>query len=216
MNDNELWQVVDEQRGAVADLLAGLTAAQWAHPSLCAGWNVRDVAAHLTLQELGVRDLFLLLRSWRGGLDRTTAHMARHRAAALSPERLVAAIRATIGSRRHNLGVTRLETLIDIIVHTQDIAVALGHRVDVPPAAAAVATDRLLSMRWPPPLPSVRRLAGLRLVATDAQWSAGAGSEVCGPMRALLLVGAGRLAALPELSGEGAAILAEKCRTAAA
>jgi hypothetical protein len=69
--------------------------------------------------------------------------------------------------RRHNLGVTYLETLIDILVHAQDIAIPLGRRHDMPPAAAAVAASRVLSMRWPPPPPSARRLAGFRLTATD-------------------------------------------------
>ncbi|GIJ43431.1 hypothetical protein Val02_03170 [Virgisporangium aliadipatigenens] len=201
------WSTVDQQRTAVADLLDGLSDAEWAHPSLCPMWTVRDVAAHLTLQELGLRDLPALLRSVRGSLDRTTAHMARRRAAALPPERLVAAIRATVGSRRHNLGVTPMETLIDILVHTQDIAIPLGRHVDMPPEACAAAADRMLSMRWPPPPPSVRRMAGFRLVATDCSWTAGVGPEVRGPMGALLLVCAGRYAALDRVSGAGAVSL---------
>jgi hypothetical protein len=67
-------------------------------------------------------------------------------------------------------------------------------------------------MRWPPPQPSVRTLAGSRLVATDTSWSAGAGPEVHGPMAALLLVCTGRVAALPQLSGPGAAALTPASR----
>jgi hypothetical protein len=80
----------------------------------------------------------------------------------------------------------------------------------MPPQAAAVAADRVLSMRWPPPLPSARKVAGFRLTATDTPWSVGEGPEVRGPMAAILLVCAGRLAALPELSGDGAAALAAR------
>jgi uncharacterized protein (TIGR03083 family) len=104
--------------------------------------------------------------------------------------------------------VTHLETLTDILVHSQDIAIPLGRRLDLAPAAAAAAASRDLSMRVPPPPPSVRKMAGYRLVATDTTWSAGAGPEVRGPMAALLLVCCGRLVALPQLSGEGAAALA--------
>jgi hypothetical protein len=68
----------------------------------------------------------------------------------------------------------------------------------------------VLSMRWPPPLPSVRKLAGFRLSATDTQWSAGDGPEVRGPIAALLLVCTGRAVALPQLSGDGAADLAAR------
>jgi uncharacterized protein (TIGR03083 family) len=42
------WQVVVSQRLAIADLLAALSEADWEQPSLCAGWRVRDVAAHVT------------------------------------------------------------------------------------------------------------------------------------------------------------------------
>ncbi len=37
------------ERRRLAGLLAGLTPAQWAHPSLCSGWRVREVVAHITL-----------------------------------------------------------------------------------------------------------------------------------------------------------------------
>jgi len=207
MNRDEIWQVIDAQRRAVADLLDGLDDQQWREPSLCAGWTVRDVAAHLTLQQLRLRDMPMMLTQMRATMDKTIAHMARKRAAALTTDRIVAEIRATVGSRRHQLGVTYLENLADILVHGQDIAIPLGIRHDMPPRAAAVAADRLLTMRWPPPLPGVRTVAGFRLTATDIDWTTGEGPEVRGPMAALLLVCAGRLAVLPDLSGPGAATL---------
>ncbi|WP_433294041.1 maleylpyruvate isomerase N-terminal domain-containing protein [Actinoplanes sp. CA-030573] len=43
------WTVITQQRLALAELLAGLTGTEWEHPSLCAGWRVRDVAAHVAL-----------------------------------------------------------------------------------------------------------------------------------------------------------------------
>jgi uncharacterized protein (TIGR03083 family) len=92
----------------------------------------------------------------------------------------------------------------DILVHGRDVAIPLGRRHDIPPQAAAVAASRVLSMRWPPALPAARKVAGFRLIATDISWSAGEGPKVTGPMGAILLMCAGRLAALPQLSGEGA------------
>ncbi|UUV30751.1 maleylpyruvate isomerase family mycothiol-dependent enzyme [Amycolatopsis roodepoortensis] len=205
-----IWRVIAAQRTSLADLLDDLSDDQWRHPSLCAGWTVRDVAAHLTLQQLGLRDLIATMAHWRGSMDRTIEDAARRRAAELSTARITAEIRATAGSRRHTLGVTYLETLADILVHGQDIAIPLGLRHEMPPDAAAVAADRVLSMRWPPPLPSARKMAGFRLTATDISWSTGTGPEVRGPMSALLLVCAGRLAALPRLSGDGAGDLAAR------
>jgi uncharacterized protein (TIGR03083 family) len=207
MNPDQVWQAIDTQRADLCDLLTGLDDDQWRQPSLCAGWTVRDVAAHLTLQQLGPAAAFGQLVKWQGSLDRTIAHIARSRAAALTTEQTVAEIRATIGSRRRNFGVTHLETLCDILVHSQDIAIPLGRHLDLPADAAAVAASRALSMRWPPPPPSVKRMAGFRLTATDISWSTGDGPTVQGPMAALLLVCCGRLAALPQLSGDGAAEL---------
>ncbi|NUS01870.1 MAG: hypothetical protein HOV97_04820, partial [Nonomuraea sp.] len=155
-------------------------------------------------------DVIGMLGTWRGSLDRTIHDAARRRAAALPAGQIIARIRGTIGSRRHNLGVTPLETLTDILVHGQDIAIPLGRTLDLPPAAAAVAAGRVLSMRWPPPLPSARKMTGFRLVATDTPWSTGEGPEIRGPMGAILLVCAGRRAGLRWLSGDAVAGLAAR------
>ncbi|MFD5249953.1 maleylpyruvate isomerase family mycothiol-dependent enzyme [Amycolatopsis sp. NPDC058340] len=214
-DSDAIWRVIAAQRTSLADLLDDLSDDQWRRPSLCAGWTVRDVAAHLTLQQLGLRDLIATMAHWRGSMDRTIQDAARRRAAELSTARITAELRATAGSRRHTLGVTYLETLTDILIHAQDIAIPLGLRHEMPPDAAAVAADRVLSMRWPPPLPSARKVAGFRLTATDISWATGAGPEVRGPMSALLLVCAGRLAALPRLSGDGAGDLAGRLSASA-
>jgi uncharacterized protein (TIGR03083 family) len=203
LDRDQVWRVIDAQRTSLANLLDDLSDDEWRQPSLCAGWTVRDVAAHLTLQQLGLGDLIATMARWRGSMDRTIHYAACRRAASLSTRRLIAEIRSAVGSRRHTVGVTHLETLTDILVHGQDIAIPVGRRHDMPPAAATVAADRVLSMRWPPPLPSARKVAGVRLTATDTSWSVGTGPEVRGPMSALLLICAGRLAALPQLSGDG-------------
>lgn len=41
-------ELITAERRRVADLLAGLDDEQWAAPSLCDGWTVREVGAHLT------------------------------------------------------------------------------------------------------------------------------------------------------------------------
>lgn len=207
MNPDQIWQAIDTQRANLCDLLADLTDDEWRHPSLCTEWTVRDVTAHLTMQQLGLRDLLGFMRKWRGSTDRTIAHASRLRAAELTTSQLIAGIRVMIGSRRHTLGVTRLEVLCDNLVHSQDIAIPLGRHLDLPADAAAVCATRVLSMRWPPPLPTVKKMAGFRLTATDTTWTTGDGPTVQGPMAALLLVCCGRLAALPQLTGDGAPAL---------
>jgi len=210
LDRDQAWRVIDAQRLKLASLLGQLSSGEWSRPSLCAGWTVRDVAAHLTLQQLGLAGAAGMLARWRGSLDRTIHDAACRRAAAWPAGQIIATIHDAAGSRRHNVGVTYLETLTDILVHGQDIAVPVGRRHDMPPRAAAAAVSRVLSMRWPPPLPAARKVAGFRLAATDVPWSAGEGPEVCGSISAILLVCTGRLSALPQLSGEGAPGLAAR------
>lgn len=212
LDHDQVWEAIDAHRLRVAELLDTLTDDEWDRPSLCDGWTVRDVAAHLTLQQLGWGDALALMLRYRGNTERGIRESARERAARMPAGELVGQIRATVGSRRHNAGVTYRETLIDILVHGQDIAIPLGRTLDCAPAAAATAATRAWTMRWPPPFPATRRMAGFRLTATDVDWAVGAGPEVRGPITAILLVSAGRLAALPRLSGEGAADLGVRLR----
>jgi uncharacterized protein (TIGR03083 family) len=203
MDRDQVWQVLDAQRISQAGLLEQLSEDEWQRPSLCADWTVRDVAAHLTLQQLGPGAAIAMMLRWRGSIWAKIGGAARRRAAVLSTGQIIAEIRGMAGSRRHNFGSTYLEPFTDILVHAQDIAIPLGRRFAMPPEAAAIAASRALSMRWPPPLPSVRKVARFRLTATDVPWSAGEGPEVRGPMAAILLVCTGRPAALPQLSGPG-------------
>jgi hypothetical protein len=77
----------------------------------------------------------------------------------------------------------------------------------MPPAAARAGAERVWRMGWP--FWARRRLRGLRLTATDVEWTVGDGAEVRGPIRALLLLLTGRTgAALPELIGPGVQRLA--------
>ena len=127
-------------------------------------------------------------------------------AQALSTEQIVAAIRNGIGSRRHNPGLTPLETLTDILVHSQDIAIPLDLDLPMRPALSALAATRRWDTRntW---LATVNRQLPLdpyQLRATDTDWSRGQGPDVTGPIGAILLLLTGRTAALDQLAGHGA------------
>jgi uncharacterized protein (TIGR03083 family) len=197
---------VDAQRAAAADLLDSLSPEEWRRPSLCDRWTVREVAAHLTLQQQGPAATFAQLPTMlraRGDLNRALHDMAVARARALDDAALAAAVRASIGGRRPNFGVTAYETLTDILVHTQDIAIPLGRAVAMPVEPAAAAATRMWTMHWPRPFPIKATLRHFTLAATDTTWTAGDGLPVRGPMSALLLLTCGRLVALDQLAGEG-------------
>lgn len=209
-----LWEAIDDQRTRTADLLDGLTRKQWDHASLCEGWTIRHVAAHLTLQQQRIRDVATFVARHPRMLRSLTLNATIHdsavlQAQALSEQEIVARIRAMTGSRRHNAFVTPLETLTDILVHSQDIAVPLGLHLTMRPAPSALAATRRWDTRRTWLARVFRRLPldGYRLTATDTDWTRGQGPDVAGPAGALLLLLTGRTAALDQLTGEGAEAL---------
>jgi uncharacterized protein (TIGR03083 family) len=201
-DEDRAWQAIRTQRLAVADLLETLDDGEWRHPSLCEGWSVQDVAAHLTLQELGLLDGLGMFARSPGGMNRVIREAARRQAARTSRSELVAGIRASADRRRHNVGLSCLETLVDALVHSQDIARPLGRSLPIAPDAAALAAGQVWKKGWP--FYPRRRLSSLRLVATDTDWTVGEGPEIRGTMGDLLLVLTGRgAAALSDLDGDG-------------
>jgi uncharacterized protein (TIGR03083 family) len=215
MEQGEAWAAIDEQRRALVRLLESLSADDWDQPSLCGGWTVRQVAAHLALQNT----------TW-SAMPRAAADAVRHRGmngaihamacrhATAPVEVIIAEIRDRIGVHRPLPTVTFRETAIDYLVHAMDIAIPLGRVMTMPPDLAVLAADRVWST--PRMFRARKKLAGYRLVADDAWWSAGEGQEVGGPISALLLLLTGRPAALPLLTGPGTAGLRRILAPAAA
>lgn len=199
MDDTQMWQTIDSERAATADLLAGLTDVEWTYPSLCAGWTVREVAAHLSLaHRIGVGGALREFVKARGSFNRMIDQTAR--AEARRPtEELVAELRGAVGVHRLAPGQSLKNAMMDVMVHTQDMALPLGIERHMPIEAAVVSADDLWRIGFP--FHARKRLAGYRLVATDADWSAGEGTEVSGPIEALLMLLAGRSATIPRLTG---------------
>lgn len=183
MDTDQVWRTIDEQRAGLADLLESLTPQQWVSPSLCEGWKVRDVAAHLTHSQMG--PLHALLEAARSGfrfdpmINRLATGDAR------SQSEIVANLRAMVGSRKHIVGTKPVDPLTDVLVHGQDIAVPLGIDRPVPPVAAAASAHHLWDMRFP--MQPAKRLKGIRLVATDADFAGGDGYEIKAPIREILM-----------------------------
>jgi uncharacterized protein (TIGR03083 family) len=206
MDRERSWQVIEQERLSLADLLATLTDDEWDLPSLCAGWRVRDVAAHLALaaQPPGPWSMVVEAVRARGSFHRLNHDLAARHDPGTD---LVAEMRAHAASRRLPLGTNYRNTLFDVLVHGQDIAIPLGRRREMPPDAARAAATRVWTMGWP--FWAKRRFGGFHLSATDVDWTVGNGfREVSGPIDALLLLITGRTVALDRLTGDGAAALA--------
>jgi uncharacterized protein (TIGR03083 family) len=201
MEPGEIESAVRTERLNLCDDLDGLTDAQWVAQSLCSAWTVREVVAHLTVTTRAT--IPFVVRSAikaRGSFDRMTANVARDRAAQFTTTELVRQLRESAESSRRIVGSGPMDPLMDLLVHGQDIARPLGRphgmRTDVALAALEyVAPNRFLG--------GPGRVGGLTLIATDAEWSTGEGPSVRGTAENLLLVSAGRSAALPHLTGPG-------------
>ncbi|GIJ46053.1 hypothetical protein Val02_29390 [Virgisporangium aliadipatigenens] len=208
MDRDDSWRVIAAHRLALADLLAPLTDAEWDTPSLCAGWRVRDVAAHVALapQPPGLGAMLADAVRARGSFHRLNHDISVRHAAARTGAQLVAELRAHASSRRLPAVTNYRNILFDLLVHAQDMAVPLGRELPMPRDGALAAASRVWGMGWP--FWARRRLRGMRLVATDVDWSAGAGAEIRGPIDALLLLLTGRTeAVVHRLSGPGVAAL---------
>lgn len=203
MDTERVWREIESERLRTSELLESLQGEQWEAQSLCGGWRVRDVVAHLTLATRA-RPLAAAVGVIRhgGNPNRWVAADAVARSAR-SPEELISELRAAAASRHHPPGTKPLDPLVDILVHTQDIAIPLG--IDHQPTsleAAAAGADRVWRMGFP--FHARRKLGGLLVSATDVDFERGTGPVVEGPIVALLSLLTGRRGELlSRFDGEG-------------
>ena len=195
------------EREDLLDLLEGLTPQQWQHPSLCEGWRVHDVVAHvLSYDELGPRALLQRFAAGRFTTDRTNAiGLAAYRDR--TPDQLLDLLRAHLTPSGLTAGLGGRIGLTDALVHQQDVRRPLGLPRDIPAERLTTAMGTAL---FAPVIRGVLRVRDVRLVATDVDWSFGRGPEVHGPAEALLMTIAGRRGTSAELSGPGVARLARR------
>jgi uncharacterized protein (TIGR03083 family) len=195
------------ERADLTDLLATLTPAQWEEPSLCAGWRVRDVVAHMFSYD-GLSLSGLVSRFVRGGilLGRVNAAgvatYAEH-----SHDELLALARKHERPRGLTTGFGGRVALTDATIHHQDIRRPLGLPREVPVDRLRVVLD---FARFAPPIGASKRIGGLTLVATDLDWTVGKGPVVEGPAESLLMALAGRRGVATELTGPGQPTIAER------
>lgn len=195
------------EREDFAAFLETLTPQQWEAPTLCDKWNVRQVAAHaISFDELSGGQLVGRFVKGRLIVDRINdVGVADY--ADRSPEQLVALIREYAHPHGLTAGFGGRIALTDNMIHQQDIRRALDIPRTIPAERLRTALDFAL---YAPTIRGAWRARGLRLVASDGDWSHGKGAEVRGPGEALLMAMAGRRDALKDLSGPGTTDLAQR------
>ena len=193
MGGTRIWGYIDEQRIDLADFLDTLDPEQWETPSLCQGWTVRHVAAHITQSATNWGRLSVeLLRS---GFDLNAMTLRFAGADRRTPLEITAAMRAMAGGRRRPPGTAVADPLMDVLVHGQDIAIPLGVERVMPVEPAVIAAERLWEMSFP--FNARKRFQNTAFTATDADFSVGDGDVVRLPIQDIVLELSGRKAGRP-------------------
>jgi uncharacterized protein (TIGR03083 family) len=201
-NKTELRRQFSDEQERFVEMLRAFDPETWTTPSLCEGWNVRDVvlhtAWHIHLSPIevlkSVPDTF---RS-RGKIAKFNGLLWEHNARR-STDSLTRWLASPAQVNQNNLG--------ELIVHQQDIRRPLGLLRTIP-------SDRLswiLSYCSTPLGGGFRGLGsssyqlgqGISFTATDIAWTSGSGPEVRGPGEAILMAINGRPQALEDLDGTG-------------
>jgi uncharacterized protein (TIGR03083 family) len=198
------WPLIHAEREALAEDLSSLDDAQWSTPSLCAGWTVRDVLGHLTATARMTPARFLTGLAGAGFRFNTMTARDISRETAGTPAAQLAEFRRLAAATTHPPGPVDA-MLGEAIVHGEDIRRPLGITRAYPAQAVTRVADFYKGSNLL--LGSKKRIAGLTLRATDAEWTWGSGPEVSGPVLSLTLAMTGRAAALDDLSGQGLATL---------
>ena len=200
MTGPDLMALAEEERTELLALLRGLSAAQWEARSLCPQWRVRDVAVHIVSYE-ELSPPRLVATFLRGGLRvKAVNEVALKRYEHLAPEAVIDLVARNLRPRGLTTGFGGGIALTDGTIHHEDIRRALGLPRRIPATRLVPVLDFALRA---PTLPASKNAKGIKLIATDLDWTSGDGPEVRGSGEALLMAIAGRPQALGELDGPG-------------
>jgi len=197
----DLWPITIAARQSLLSTMKELDDDQWTTRSLCDGWTIRDVLAHLILAARPPlrRYVGAVMRA-RGNFDR--ANDALTATDAQQPiDKLLADFARVVDHRFNPPGWPAAAPLSDVMLHSLDVRVPLGldsvHPAEQYEPVIAHLFSRAGRSFARPGRPS------LRWIATDHEWSVGDGASVSGDMADLALAASGRGARLGHLTGSG-------------
>ena len=199
------WAMIHAERRAMLADVEDLTDEQWETPSLCAGWTVRDVLAHMTATAKMTPPKFM--GKFIGSGFRFTAMSAKdvQRERGATPADALAFFRSRLDATSHPPGP--IDAMVaESVIHGEDIRRPLGITRAYPEDATTTVASFITKSNLL--LGGKRRSTGLSLKATDASWTLGSGPEVSGPLVSIIVALTGRKAGLDQLEGDGVATLA--------
>jgi uncharacterized protein (TIGR03083 family) len=204
LTESELPAIIAAERRDLARVLSGLPAPAWDANTLCAGWRVREVVAHMTMpfRYSAVRFAAEFARSG-GRFNAMSDRIARRDAAAVPAAGLLSALRDNATNPWQPPGGGYVGALTHDVIHGLDITVPLGIGRRVPEDRLRVVLEAIAA-------PKARKhfgtdLNGVELRAEDMDWASGFGQPLSGAAQDLALVLCGRKLPPGRLRGEPAA-----------
>jgi uncharacterized protein (TIGR03083 family) len=198
-DDAGLRPAVAAELAGLADLLAAADDAQWDTPSLCAGWRVREVVAHMTMAARYSEAAFMA-ELQRCGFDfgRLSNEVASRDAARPASE-LVANLRSETMRNWAPPGGGYRGALNHAVIHGLDVTVPLGEPRRSPDQTIRIVLDDLTAGGGHAPFGIAAD--GRRLEASDLDWSYGEGAVLRGTAGDLALTLCGRAVPAGRLDG---------------
>jgi uncharacterized protein (TIGR03083 family) len=213
-----MMDLIGAHRRALADALSQLSADQWRGASLCAGWTPAHVLAHQTMPfRISEADFMAGMQQCGGDFTKFSDEIAE-RDSSIPPGELVAVLRENADNPWAPPGGGLAGALSHDVIHGLDISWLPGLAYEIPVQAMTMVLDSITRPLALPEdavvaadvQPSAGRatlfgfpLDGIRVSATDLDWSAGEGAELRGHSRDLLPLLAGRKISRELFSGPG-------------
>ncbi|MGH3735161.1 MAG: maleylpyruvate isomerase family mycothiol-dependent enzyme [Micromonosporaceae bacterium] len=195
----DLTREIHAERRRLTAIFEDLSREHWDTPSLCEGWRVREVVAHMTMP-FRTRPLGFVAGMARAGFSfsRYADRDARSTARTMSERELVDTFRRNIDHPWAPPGGGLAGALSHDVIHGLDVTEPLGR-----PAAPADRIATVLAAGGPRQLRYFGvDLDGKRLTASDADVSIGDGATIVTmPAKEILLVVTGRRPLTPPDAG---------------
>jgi len=208
--EDRLWSEVDQ----IGELLHELDAAEFDQPSLCDGWQVRDVIGHMAFgHTTPMPKVMIELTKFRFDVPKGSYALSKEWAGARTPDEIITVWDRDLVAGRSRKGIAKMikwdQGFLDHFIHQQDIRRPLDRPRTIDEGQLRAALDLLPTVKTKI-FATKPIVEGLRLEANDIDWSTGDGPLVRGPGEALVMAAGGRTVALTELDGDGVSLLRDR------
>jgi uncharacterized protein (TIGR03083 family) len=207
MTETELRDAIATERRDLAAVLSGLPAHAWNAPTLCSGWRVRDLVAHMTMPFRYSTPRFVSEFAKSGGnFNRMADRCARRDAADLEAKDLLSALQDNAEHPWKPPGGGFEAALTHDVIHGLDFTVPLGTGRRVPDERLQIVLNAVTKPK------ALKHfgvdLTAIELRADDLPWSFGSGTRVSGTAQDLALLVCGRAVPPERLRGAAGTRLA--------